>query len=418
MEEAYRARFGESPHIDVQATRAEKRIPEAASAKKRSSGMPTMPLCRYWAQGHCKDGKACHFRHEIDLVSPLLCEDWPDSSSKCAGTGDPCGTKHELDPANAHGKAAEEPEHEHPQLVCENQVTTGYCLKGSPYKARHTFHNDDRAKSATRQYSEIDLQTIGKSCSMQLPPASAVQAMFMYELQRQTEVEKLFHVCTKAIHHPSSMTLNMQQAQMLRMARTDDVSHDTLARILQLEKEMKAIKQHVTVKEVQESLATNNARHEQQAAKIEECTAKLNANTERTKQIFQALETLKATPPVIDQSATEEVTAKVIALDGDITTLFNERDPLIEMLSESTSRISKLEDLVRLLTVQLSLGRGNSSALSDTSTPPTQQLPVKNAGREAISLAVPKGSSFRGKNENRVPSGAIKGRTPGMQWAG
>jgi hypothetical protein len=43
-------------------------------------------------------------------------------------------------------------------------------------------------------YSINDLQSIGKACRSQLPPASAVQAMFQYELQRQTEVEHLFHV--------------------------------------------------------------------------------------------------------------------------------------------------------------------------------------------------------------------------------
>lgn len=40
-------------------------------------------------------------------------------------------------------------------------------------------------------YTGDQLKAIGRTCAEHLPPASAVQAMFMYEMQRQTEAEQL-----------------------------------------------------------------------------------------------------------------------------------------------------------------------------------------------------------------------------------
>ena len=57
-----------------------------------------------------------------------------------------------------------------------------------------------------RHYSQEDLKGIGELCKNRLPPASAVQAMFLYEMQRETEFESLF------------------QGQMFRLAKAEDDS--------------------------------------------------------------------------------------------------------------------------------------------------------------------------------------------------
>lgn len=70
------------------------------------------------------------------------------------------------------------------------------------------------------KYSPERLKQLRDLCETRLPPASAVQAMFLYELEREKENEKLFH------------------DQMFRLARTEDASNLTAERISQLERKL------------------------------------------------------------------------------------------------------------------------------------------------------------------------------------
>jgi len=73
------------------------------------------------------------------------------------------------------------------------------------------------ATMATK-YSPERLKQLRELCETRLPPASAVQAMFLYELEREKENEKLFH------------------DHMFRIARTEDASNMTEERLTKLER--------------------------------------------------------------------------------------------------------------------------------------------------------------------------------------
>lgn len=70
--------------------------------------------------------------------------------------------------------------------------------------------------SMAKQYSGAALKKIGEQCGHKLPPASAVQAMFMYEMQRESELERLF------------------QGHLFKLARLDDNSKTLQSRVSEL----------------------------------------------------------------------------------------------------------------------------------------------------------------------------------------
>lgn len=75
---------------------------------------------------------------------------------------------------------------------------------GEPSRTSSPLSKDSLHAPAVQRYGAEDLVGIGRQCSNRLPPASAVQAMFLYELQRETEAERLFH------------------SQMFRLAKSED----------------------------------------------------------------------------------------------------------------------------------------------------------------------------------------------------
>lgn len=68
------------------------------------------------------------------------------------------------------------------------------------------------------RYAPERLKQLRELCSTRLQPASTVQAMFLYELERERENESLFH------------------DQMFRAARIEDVSNITNERIAKMER--------------------------------------------------------------------------------------------------------------------------------------------------------------------------------------
>ena len=128
---------------------------------------------------------------------------------------------------------------------------------------------------AARQYSVDELKTIGSASSTRLPPASAVQAMFLYEFQRQTEVEALFN------------------AQMFRLARAEDASNATDARLGKVEEDMKDAKKQVAAKDLEERLATSKMRFHAQQNKIDACEQKATLQHKRMDELAASVKQIE-----------------------------------------------------------------------------------------------------------------------------
>ncbi len=328
-----------------------------------------------------------------------------------------------------------------------------------------------------QHYTDGALRTIGEQCAGKLPPASAVQAMFMYEMQRQSEAEALF------------------KGMMFELARVQEASTAQETRLVQFQDGIAALKKQMAVKDVEERLATSKTRSDVLQTKVKQQDARIDGQGERlvtveTKQevtdgkldhlaqqlservtlvvppslttdtnqpqqlrdaiqdrakldklhdlvtqivvkvkamhkeskttatqLTEAMSTVKEVERI--QTELETVKTNASTCDGDLGILFDERDALAAQLQQATDRISKLEDLVRALTAQ------QSPATSNGSSPSLYQiLPVHTNDGQPLELRVPKGHSFRGsspprtKKENSPPrKGDIRSFTPGHQWS-
>jgi len=209
---------------------------------------------------------------------------------------------------------------------------------------------------STTTYSGDELRGIGERCAQRLPPASTVQAMFLYEMQRDSELERLFH------------------GEIFRLAqKAEDASHDHQRRIQHLEEEMRTMQQRLEARDVNDRLATSKVRFDAQQGKIDELSAKfarfeaVTADIERVK-LHNGVE--KEHPPT---NAVSELAQDISTIDEDIGMLFTERDALVTMLDEANMRIDKLEGLVRALTGQ-----------SPTTSSPalSQHLPIQDTELE------------------------------------
>ena len=121
-------------------------------------------------------------------------------------------------------------------------------------------------------YDATALKAIGTMCGNKLPPASSVQAVFLYEMQRQTEQERLFH------------------GGMFRLARAEEKSEAQNASILELQRQLKTFERQLRSKDVDERLATSRVRMDAQQAKINEQSTRINGQEECVKALEQRIE--------------------------------------------------------------------------------------------------------------------------------
>ncbi|KAK3669339.1 hypothetical protein LTR78_010762 [Recurvomyces mirabilis] len=269
------------------------------------------------------------------------------------------------------------------------------------FKARFS----DEQSTGKKRYSAEELGTIGRICHGRLPPASIVQAMFMYELQRQADNEKLF------------------DSMIFQLARGDGVTYPEVERLSAVEDEIKMLKlqwnakQNAKVELCKRQLDAHEDHFSMLTTKFDDIKAiqeRLSRQNGYLQQLAKTVEACEQKTTTMDGEIDNELfNAMMIGLhqhDKDLDTIFAERDALLEQLQTSNNRITKLEDLVRALT-------GNMSPSNSASPTMTQQLPVHTASGQTINLSVPKGASI-GNNtrENRAPSG-IRSFTPGEQWA-
>ncbi|KAK5132011.1 hypothetical protein LTR08_000432 [Meristemomyces frigidus] len=248
------------------------------------------------------------------------------------------------------------------------------------------------AQSQTaRHYGSDELKRIGDVCSTRLPPASAVQAMFAYELQRQSEVESLF------------------QGSLFRLSQAEDTSTSHEARIAKLEAQLQATQHQLQVLNIQDQLTASKARVSTQQATIDECAAKLDAHNTRLTDMARKITAFAAAKAEGEKPATTiaQLLEEVTVIHAEVDTLFNERDAMIAMLKDSGDRITKLEDAVRALTLQLSStsARGPPAAASAALSPATAHkmpAPTANGGAAPGTQARPTTEKEKDK-ENRAP---------------
>ncbi|EMC98150.1 hypothetical protein BAUCODRAFT_121045 [Baudoinia panamericana UAMH 10762] len=302
------------------------------------------------------------------------------------------------------------PEH---RRECPKWLQRGYCLDGEACKfwhGRQSSVNDRSSGQTKRHYSVDKLREIGLSCSTRLPPASAVQAMFLYELQRDVEVQQLFDY------------------EMFRLARNEDAVNNTETRLDAVEAELKALNQVVTSREDEERIATSKARFDTQQAKLEDCKADLQANQNSITGLSAEVKKLQdAAAAEKEQPVKEsEPEASTTTMRSEIDTLFDERDAMLDLIANGQARIEKLEDLVRQLTLQhattASSTSGSSPKTKSVSPAQTQRIPLQTPNGQHVELAVPKGTGLTAngiaaaRKENKLPP-HLRAFTPGEQWA-
>jgi len=216
--------------------------------------------------------------------------------------------------------------------------------------------------------------------------------MFLYELQRATEIESLFH------------------AQVFHLARADEASNTRAQRLETLEADVKTLQKQAAARDVDERLATSKLRMETQQGKLNACSTKLEGQAEGLEKLAKRVEELEVAkaatplspPPPPAPSAPEEVKesdGKEELIRAELDVLFDERDALVALLAQASDRISKLEDLVRVLTAQKSsptLSAPSSSASASPVVTSAQTLPVqtRKGGNAAVAISVPKGNGL------------------------
>ncbi|KAK4916001.1 hypothetical protein LTR49_015912 [Elasticomyces elasticus] len=339
------------------------------------------PICKYhFNNGHCLNGDACKYRHEYEDDDPTrpICR-YATSAQGCP-LGEMCRFRHDDSDSAVPSR--------------EHSVKPAVCRYGSQCRDRETcrFRHEEGVKGAvpaptteavtkttvqapsrgaraemSSHYSIEELKSLGFSCSKRLPPASAVQAMFLYEMQRQSEVEHLF------------------QAQMFGMARADETTNSTSSRIAKLEAELKKTQQKV----------------EAQQSKIDATNSKMKEQGERLQSLAASVEEIRAANAAgIKTTAVEIALAESLGgLKADITDLEGEQDALIAVLKESNDKIAKLEDLVRELTGQIA----ELSKSAASSPVMVQRLPMRTTNGQSLELAVPRGTGLCNGRENRAP---------------
>ncbi|RMY47677.1 hypothetical protein D0864_15025 [Hortaea werneckii] len=249
--------------------------------------------------------------------------------------------------------------------------------------------------AAELAYSGDELRRIGARCANRLPPASALQQMFEYELKRGAETEKLFHHTLLNLHEQNSSTRIHEE------------------RLQKLEFQLDAMGKQLKAHEIDERLSRNKIRISVQQTKMDEMESKLQKHDQTLKQLADDVaQKHNASEPTAKHAAFSEQLAGVKgdldSINSDVNTLFGERDALINMIEDNNNYIRHLEDLVRSLTLQLST---SSSPSSGSAPAKTHRVPFKNPA--GVDLEVPKGSGFAAGRDNRGPP---KTFTPGQQW--
>lgn len=198
-----------------------------------------------------------------------------------------------------------------------------------------------------RKYSESELKAIGKGCSGRFAPASVVQAMFLYEHQRETEVECLF------------------QGDIFQLARASDHYKSWQSRVTEFGDQLQALRKQIAIRNSESGVSALKIRLDAMQLKLSEKDDQIEKLTEKHEMLMHELNNLKGsahatnTPPASTNNIFHEkaepvkgpVAAKDVDVDigilqglnEDIGILFDERDALANGLDEANARIASSE---------------------------------------------------------------------------
>ncbi|KAM0722298.1 hypothetical protein Q7P37_001739 [Cladosporium fusiforme] len=226
-------------------------------------------------------------------------------------------------------------------------------------------------------YSPEKLKEIGEQNLNRLPPATSVAAMLKYELERDAENERLFH------------------AAMFDVGAVKDEAAVQKARLKELERTIK-------------TLVNNHKRNLSFAAvrSIDDALNKLTSATDLQdpKAALRHCDLLTDELDQADISTEERVTLIAVLsashtnkMRSEVNKLRDGHQATAREVIELKNRVSKLEDLIRALTLQ------QKSPSSDVPKM-TQYLPVSTSHGQTLDLAVQKGMSLKSPSHSRQAS--------------
>ncbi|KAF2718096.1 hypothetical protein K431DRAFT_141108 [Polychaeton citri CBS 116435] len=194
--------------------------------------------------------------------------------------------------------------------------------------------------SGTKQFNIDELKTIGMQCGGRLPPASAVQAMFLYEMQRQTETEKLF------------------EGAMFALARDGDKLSGHSGRLANVEDQIEELKRQKTQSDVAARVQIGKVRLDAFQVSLNQCVVGMGAIRERLQAIEEGSASMEHEDSTTDSAAdstaacgkqeksssSEDVYADtalwcdIKELNTNIDVLFDERDAMVKYLDGVSER--------------------------------------------------------------------------------
>lgn len=273
-------------------------------------------------------------------------------------------------------------------------------------------------------YNPTEFKTIGQQCARRLPPANAVQAMFLYEMQRQTEEEQLF------------------TNQMFRLARSEDASTAQQRRIEELEAKMLQLEKSLRSQDVEVRLATSKSTMQMLGEKLKVCGERVEGMDGAMRELGRKVEEVelaaeKAKEERRGSAVQGDDTALVNTMKEEIDVLFDDRDGILGTIKEIIDRMASLapqpEQQPAASTSTITNGTPQqapppapTSANTTTRTAQTQRLPIRTTSttQAPLNLSVPKGKAHVGLKGSAhapppvpAPTTAVRSFSPGKPWA-
>lgn len=225
--------------------------------------------------------------------------------------------------------------------------------------------------------------------------SSLTDWLYSDELQRQTEVEELF------------------RGHMFKLASQERSDADDKERMNALEKRL----QQLEKQSIHDRVATSTALLKVHSDQIKTCGSRVDAFDEKFTTVDTQLATLQkqasetAAAVKIAQEAAEKPTAPeqdpaLKTAKQEIDVLFVDRDNILAMVEDAKTRLTRLEENLRALTLQ------RAPAAKSPGIP--HRLPVTTSNGSQLDLGVPKGMAHVGL---RKENANVRSFSPGKQWS-
>lgn len=192
-----------------------------------------------------------------------------------------------------------------------------------------------------RHYNEASLKEIGKRCANKFPPASTMQAMFMYQMQCQSDAEELFH------------------GQLFQLAKMEDETQVQDKRIWELEEQMKDLSKKALTEDIEQRLATSKVRTDALASRLNEHFVRLGDHSRRLTELETTSTTAAAA--AAKQAAAQQINDMANEIKEMKSTLASSEQKLKATFAsvgndikelQVTTRSAKGQDLTQLTTIR------------------------------------------------------------------